>query len=279
LPRLIYCSITGYGTDSPYAARPGFDLVIQGVTGLISVTGHDDEGLAKVPVPIVDGTAALHATTAILAALRHRDFTGEGATIDISLQASTMTWMMLLAAGFFATGEPPRRIGAGHPFAAPYEVYESADGPLTIAAGNERQWEKLCGALGCQQLMRDRRYATNTDRARHRHELAEDLAPILARHGREELIELLSDAGVPCGPVYGFSEALADAALVERGLIVDYWHPLAGPTKTIGNPIDWEGYVAPLSRPPLHGEHTRAVREEVGLAADVHDEEAVDAAS
>ena len=171
-PQIVYCAITGYGTKSEFADRPAFDLVIQGVTGLIDVTGHEGGDLAKVPVPIVDGTASLHATTAILAALRRREQTGAGATIDISLQASTTTWMMLLGAGYFGSGEQPRRIGSSHPFAAPYEAFDTADGQITIAAGNERQWQRLCEVLEVPELMEQPSFTSNHDRAANRTELA-----------------------------------------------------------------------------------------------------------
>jgi crotonobetainyl-CoA:carnitine CoA-transferase CaiB-like acyl-CoA transferase len=245
-PHIIYCSITGYGSDSAYASRPGFDLVIQGITGLIGVTGTDDAPMAKVPVPIVDGTASLHATTAIMAAVYRREHTGEGATIDISLQASTMTWMMLLAAGYFAAGDIPGRIGAAHPFAAPYEVFRAADGPMTIAAGNERQWHRLCAALGLKQLLDDPRFRRNADRARHREDLAPLIEEALSCRPRAEWIAELSDSGIPCGPVNSFAEALEDPALVERGVIVSFRHPEIGEVTTIGSPIIIDAHEAPL---------------------------------
>ena len=263
-PLLIYCSITGYGTRSKYAERPAFDLVIQGITGLIDVTGHEEGDLAKVPVPIVDGTASLHATTAILAAVRRRDQAGEGATIDISLQASTTTWMMLLAAGYFGDGEEPKRIGSSHPFAAPYEAFQTADGPITIAAGNERQWARLCEVLEVTDLMEQPDYANNHDRAANRVALAALIQQRLRQRHRAEWIELLTAAGIPCGPVNSFSEALEDPALVERGVIATFDHPHGGEVRTIGSPIEIEGYEPPLRRSPLQGEHTGQLAQETG---------------
>jgi crotonobetainyl-CoA:carnitine CoA-transferase CaiB-like acyl-CoA transferase len=265
-PELIYCSITGYGADSPYAERPGFDLVIQGITGLMSITGHPDGDLAKVAVPIVDGTASLHATTAILAAVHERDQTGVGATIDISLQASTMTWMMLLAAGYFADGAPPARLGSAHPFAAPYQAFQAADGYLTIAAGNERQWQRLCQQLGLEELGDDERFASNQGRARHYRELAELLQPVLRSRDRAHWIETLSKAGVPCGPVYTLEQALDDPALTARGLLGTHQHPRAGTVRTIGNPIRIGGSNGSNGkRAPLQGEHTEQIMDELGL--------------
>jgi crotonobetainyl-CoA:carnitine CoA-transferase CaiB-like acyl-CoA transferase len=261
-PHVIYCSITGYGTDSPYSERPGFDLVIQGVTGLMSVTGDADADLAKIPVPIVDGTASLHATTAILAAVRRRDATGVGATIDISLQASTATWMMLLGAGYFASGEAPRRLGSAHPFAAPYQAFATGDLPMTIAVGNERQWQRFCSVLGLQELEQDERFAVNEQRALRQVELAEIVTERLCSRPRAYWIEALSDAGVPCGPVNDLPEALGDPALMERGMIVSFEHPSAGAVRTIGNPIRWDGRTELPRRSPLKGEHTDRIAAE-----------------
>lgn len=244
-PSIIYCSITGYGTDSPYAKRPGFDLVIQGITGLISITGSDGAEPAKVGVPIVDGTASLHGTTAILAALHERERTGEGATIDISLQASTMTWMMLLASAYFATGQAPRRLGTAHPLTAPYQGFRAQDGFMTIAAGNDRQWERACGVLGLEQLMQDERFLTNADRARHQEALKALFEERLVTRPRAEWIAELSAAGVPCGMVNDLPEALDDPALVQRDLITAFEHPDVGEVRTIGNPIRFAG--APLA--------------------------------
>jgi crotonobetainyl-CoA:carnitine CoA-transferase CaiB-like acyl-CoA transferase len=272
-PHLVYCSISGYGQHSPYAGRPGFDLVIQGVTGMIDITGHEDASWAKVAVPIVDGTAALHATTAILAAVHQRAATGEGATIDISLQASTMSWMMLLGAGLFASGDHPRRLGSAHPFAAPYQAFQAADGPMTIAAGNERHWRRLCAVLDIEHLREDSRFATNAERARHQVELAALVEEQLLERPRAEWIERLSHAGVPCGPVNSLPAALEDPAIVERGLIQEYEHPLAGTVRTIGNPIGLEGYEAPLRRAPVKGEHTDLVKESLLELATPADEE------
>jgi crotonobetainyl-CoA:carnitine CoA-transferase CaiB-like acyl-CoA transferase len=258
-PALIYCSITGYGRNTPYADRPGFDLVIQGLTGLIDVTGVADGGLAKVPVPIVDGTAGLHAVAAILAAVHTRSRTGEGATLDISLHASTMSWMMLLAAGFFANGEQPARIGTAHPFAAPYQAFETADGAITIAAGNDRQWSRLCGALELDHLVNDPRFATNADRAHNQIELADIVESRLRLRPVAHWVETLNAIGVPCGPVNPLVAALEDPALVARGVVSTVEHPLAGSVGTIGNPIHWKGYESPLRRAPMLGEHNGAV--------------------
>jgi formyl-CoA transferase len=268
-PSLIYCSITGYGAASPYGQRPGFDLVIQGVTGLMSLTGNEDDPLAKVPVPIVDGTAALHAATAIVAAVHRRSLTGEGATIDISLQASTLTWLMLVASGFFSNGELPSRIGSAHPFAAPYQAFETADLPMTIAAGNDRQWSHLCEACDLPGLLEDPRFVTNAQRALHQRELAQILTGRLRSQPRAHWIDVLSAAGVPCGPVNSLTEALDDRAVRDRGMLRSFDHPRAGPFTTIGNPIEWAGYKSPLRRPPLHGEHTRRLESELAARSAV----------
>ena len=216
-PRLVFCSISGYGANAPDANRPAFDLIVQGMTGMMDLVGAAGQSIAKVPVPIVDGTAALHATTAILAALRERENTGQGATIDISLHASSMSWMMLLAAGYFANGEEPRRLGSAHPLAAPYQAFEALDGGVTIAAGNDRQWARLCEVFGLDGAAVDPRFCDNAGRAEHQAELAALVQEKVGQRPRAEIIALLGDAGIPCGPIYRLSEAVEDPTLTQRG--------------------------------------------------------------
>jgi len=268
-PQLIYCSISGFGSHAPNATRAAFDLVIQAVTGIMRVTGQEGQPTVKVGVPIVDGTAALHAVMSILAALHERAKTGLGATIDISLQASSMTWMMLLAAGYFATGTEPKRLGSAHPLAAPYQAFRASDGELTIAVGNDAQWQRLCVALNADELVRDARFSTSSDRARHQVLLASMIEEYLARDIVAVWLAKFKLAGIPAEPVNSLGEALADAALVSRGTIETFEHPIAGTVNTIGSPILIDSKRAPARRSPLLGEHTDSVLQEFHLISEV----------
>ena len=263
-PRLVYCSISGFGHQGDGAERPAFDLILQGITGLMDMTGEPGRAPAKVPVPIADGTAALHATTAILAALHERERSGEGATIDVSLQASTLTWMMLVAAGYFADGRTPARLGSAHPLAAPYQAFRTADGYITIAAGNDRHWRKTCEALGLDDGG-DPRFASSSDRARNQEELCRLVEARLATQTSASWLRILNEAGVPCGPIHGLAEALEDASVVTRSLVREFVHPKAGRVRTIGNPIAFEEPNPPPARSPLLGEHTAEVLAELGF--------------
>jgi crotonobetainyl-CoA:carnitine CoA-transferase CaiB-like acyl-CoA transferase len=268
-PQLIYCSISGFGSHAPNATRAAFDLVIQAVTGIMRVTGQEGQPTVKVGVPIVDGTAALHAVMSILAALHERAITGLGATIDISLQASSMTWMMLLAAGYFATGAEPKRLGSAHPLAAPYQAFRASDGELTVAVGNDAQWQRLCVALNADELVRDPRFSTSSDRARHQVLLASMIEEYLTRDIVAVWLAKFKLAGIPAEPVNSLGEALADAALVSRGTIETFEHPLAGTVNTIGSPILIDSKRAPARRSPLLGEHTESVLQEFHLTSEV----------
>jgi crotonobetainyl-CoA:carnitine CoA-transferase CaiB-like acyl-CoA transferase len=265
-PHLIYCSITGYASRGHDPSRAGFDLVIQGSTGLMSVTGAPESPISKIGVPIVDGTAALHATTAILAALHERERTGAGAEIEIALNTVNLTWMMLLASRYFATGEEPERLGSAHPLAAPYQAFRTGTSPITIAAGNERQWQRACEVLGLEHLREDERFITNADRACNQAELAEIVQQRLLERSRDAMIAELSAAGVPCGPVNTLGEALEDPAIPED-LLISYEHPVAGPARAIGSPITIDRSSPAFRRPPLRGEHTQAIADEFGARA------------
>ena len=264
-PRLVYCSISGFGQRGDGAGRPAFDLILQGITGMMDMTGEPGRAPAKVPVPIADGTAALHATTAILAALHERERSGEGATIDVSLQASTLTWMMLVAAGYFADGRTPARLGSAHPLAAPYQAFRTADGYITIAAGNDRQWRKTSEALGLDAGMGTRASANSSDRARNQEELRCLVEGRLTTRPSAAWLQALNQAGVPCGPIHDLAEALEDPSVVTRGLVGEFTHPKAGRVRTIGNPIAFEEPNPPPVRSPLLGEHTVEVLAELGF--------------
>ncbi|WP_188190292.1 CaiB/BaiF CoA transferase family protein [Nonomuraea sp. SYSU D8015] len=207
-PGLVYCSITGFGSG-PGAALPGYDLIAQAVGGLMSVTGEPDGPGTKVGVALVDVITGLHAALGILAALRHRDSTGEGQRVEVSLLSSLLSALTNQASAYAAAGVVPRAMGNRHPSIVPYEVFETADRPLVIAAGNDRLFQALCGALGRPDLAEDARYATNAGRVAARADLVAELNAALRERPADEWFELLTAAGVPCGPINDLAAAFA----------------------------------------------------------------------
>ncbi|WP_411833928.1 CaiB/BaiF CoA transferase family protein [Pseudoxanthomonas mexicana] len=271
-PRLIHCSITGYGQTGPYADRAGYDFAVQGLGGLMSVTGPADgePGAApyKVGVAVADLFAGQNAVVAILAALRHRDATGQGQAIDIALLDSQIAMLANLASQHLVGGEVPRRLGNGHPSIVPYQVFEASDGPLIVAVGNDRQFARLCELLGCPELARDPRYASNAGRVRGRGALVPQLAQRLARRDRAHWLGALQAAGIPCGPVNDIGQALADPQVRARDMVTTLPHPRHPALPLVASPLKLSATPATCRRaPPLLGEHTDEVLRECGLDA------------
>lgn len=263
-PRLVICSITGFGQTGPWAARPGYDFVAQALGGLMSLTGVPEgepgAGPQKVGVAVTDLYTGLHATIAILAALRHRDATGQGQHIDLALLDSQLAMLANLASQTLCSGHPPRRQGNAHPSIAPYQAFSAADGHLVIAVGNDRQFEHLCQALGHPEWAQDARFASNAERVRHRPALEACLAPALAQQPRAHWLTRLEAAGVPCAPVNRVDEALALPQVAAREMVVPLPHPLAPELKVVGNPIHFSATPVQYLRPPPRlGEHSEAI--------------------
>jgi crotonobetainyl-CoA:carnitine CoA-transferase CaiB-like acyl-CoA transferase len=259
-PKLIYCSLSGYGQTGPYRDRGGFDLVLQGHGGLMSVTGEPGGAPVKTGVPIIDFGASAHAVVGILAAYVARSRTGRGQWIDISLLDVPVSWLSLLAAKYWTSGEIQRPLGSAHPLSSPYQAFRAADGYLTIAAGNERLWASTCHALGLEHLMDDPRFRTNDDRARNQGELAPLLEEVLVTRPAHEWVERLAVLGVPSGPIHRVDEVLADPQVLHREMVVEINHPRLGPLKSIGCPIKLSDTPARIHRhPPDLGEHTTEV--------------------
>ncbi|MFE5591984.1 CaiB/BaiF CoA transferase family protein [Streptomyces sp. NPDC056549] len=260
-PGLVYCSVTGFGTAEG-ARLPGYDLLVQAMGGLMSVTGEPDGQGTKAGVALVDVITGLHAGLGILAALRHRERTGEGQRVEVSLLTSLLSALTNQAAAHLGAGVVPRAMGNRHPSIAPYEVFEARDRPLVLAVGNDRQFRTLCERLGRPELGEDPRFATNTARVAHREELVEALAAPLATRTADVWFEELTAAGVPCGPINDLAAAfdLAD----RLGLAPRVPESAAGPGQ-VAHPIRL-GATPPSYRsaPPRLGEHTDGVRSELG---------------
>ena len=259
--RLIYCSISGYGTTGPRQTEAGYDMVIQGESGLMDVTGFPETGPTKVGVAITDCLAALYAVQGILLAHIQRLQTGKGQFLDIALLDSAVSVLGLPAGIVAATGESPGRLGNAHPSLAPYEPYPAADGYVVVAVANPRLWSRFCAAIGADALEHDPRFASNTDRLAHRDALNSYIRGAFKEQTVEALIDKLSAAGVPCGRVRTLGEVLSDPQLAARQMLVDI-PTSAGAVKVPGNPVKLSGVPALASEhPPALGQHTGAVRQ------------------
>ncbi len=257
-PHVVYCSISGFGSDREPRGRPGYDFVAQAESGLMSITGSTDGPPFKVGVALVDVLTGLHAAVAVTAALH----SGEGARIEVPLLDSAMAGLVNVAQGALVTGEEPGRFGNAHPSIVPYQDLATADGPVVVAAPNDGLFRALCQEIGAAELAEDDRFATNADRVRHRDELIPLLEERLARAGADEWVERLGAAGVPAGKIRTIPDALATAAAAGRAATVSVDHPLVGPLDLIGPPA--RGRLRPATAPPLLGEHTREVLRELG---------------
>ena len=271
-PRLVYCSITGYGQVGPRRRLPGYDAVIQAESGLMDVTGHRDGPPTRVGVAITDYLAGLYAMNGILLALRDRDRSGQGQHVDIALLDAMTSTLALPAGVYFHTGDAPGREGNQHHTLTPYETMAVRDGLVVVAAGNQRLWRQFCAAVDSSDLERDPRYATNTDRMRHRNALIDELSRRLARFTCEELIARLRAHTVPCGQVRRLADALEDPHLRERAMIVEIPHDTFGSMRSLGNPIRLSRTPAELDRPPpALGEHNEEILAGLARSPDAPD--------
>ena len=272
-PRLVYCSITGFGQDGPYRDRPGYDFMVQGLGGLMSVTGERDDlpggGPQKVGVAVCDLFTGMYATTAILAALIHRDRTGRGQYIDMALLDAQVAMLANLSSSYFVSGEPPGRMGNAHLNIVPYHVFRAADGFLIVAVGNDGQFASFCRVLGVPEWAGDPRFATNALRVGHRELLVGMISERMATRSAREWLAALEPAGVPCGPINDLAQVFSDPQVVFRRMRVTAPHPVAGEVAMVANPIKFSATpIAHDRAPPLLGEHTEEVlRSVLGLDA------------
>jgi formyl-CoA transferase len=259
-PRLIYCSITGYGQTGPDSELPGYDFIIQGRGGVMSITGEPDGEPMKVGVAIVDITAGLFAANAIQAALLARVRTGRGQAIDIALLDSQVAWLANVASNYLVSGQRPGRFGNGHPTIVPYQSFRARDGFFCLAVGNDGQWQRLCRLLGRPELATDSRFATNPVRVQHRDELIAVLQAIFSTQEIAYWLREITAAGIPCGPVQAIDHVFADPQVLARDMVWTVPHPTAGEVRLTGSPLKLsETPVACQTHPPLLGEHTDEV--------------------
>jgi formyl-CoA transferase len=273
-PRLIYCSITGFGQTGPHCDRPGYDFIIQGMGGFMSITGERDDrpggGPQKAGVAVSDLMTGMYATVAILAAVAHRERTGAGQHIDMALFDVMLAMLANMNMNYLTSGSAPGRAGNAHQNIVPYQVFDAADGYVIIAVGNDAQFTKFCEVAGRPDLANDPRYRRNADRVRNREELIAEIETAVITQPVAWWVKRLDEAGIPCGPINDIAQALADPQVEARGLRVDLPHPLAGVVPMVGNPIKLSATPPTYERPPpTLGEHTAEIlRELAGIDAE-----------
>lgn len=263
-PRLIYCSISGFGQTGPYAQRPGYDLVVQGEGGVMSLTGEPDGAPMKVGNSFADITAGMNAFAGILLALLTRDRTGEGQWVDVSLLDCQVAMLTYQAGIYFATGQSPPRLGNQHPSITPYETFECRDGYINIAAGNQGFWERFCKLAGLEHLLADERFSTMKRRIENRATLTPIIAAAAHTRTRQEWFELLDREGIPCGLIKNVAEVCTDPQVLARDMVIGLDHPTAGPIQVNGIPIKLSATPGDIKEPPpLLGQHTDAILADV----------------
>ncbi|MBU3710873.1 MAG: CoA transferase [Limnohabitans sp.] len=273
-PRLIYCSITGFGQTGPYAHRAGYDFLIQGMGGLMSVTGRGDDqpgaGPMKVGVALTDIMTGLYASTAILAALQARHSTGEGQHIDLALLDVQVAGLANQGMNYLYSGQLPQRMGNAHPNTVPYQDFPTADGHMILAIGNDGQFAKFCAAAERAEWASDERFATNAARVTHRQALIPMIQAVTRTRNTSAWVSLLENLGVPCGPIHTVDQVYQDPQVRARDMTFEMQHPTAGPIPLVASPIRMsETPVAYRHAPPMLGQHTREVLSEVlGMTED-----------
>ena len=263
-PRLIYCSVTGFGQTGPYREHPGYDFMIQGMGGMMSVTGEPDGapggGPQRAGVPVADIITGMYASIAICAAIAHRAETGAGQHLDLALLDSQIALLAYQNTNYFATGKPPKRIGNLHPNIVPYQPFKTADGDVILACGNDNLFRKFCEAAGCIQLAGDARFAGNGKRVENRAELTRILQAVFAQRSTRAWVEILETAGVPNGPINDVAQVFEEPQVKARGIKVELDHPVAGKLPTVASPMRFSATPVEYKlAPPVLGQHTEEI--------------------
>jgi len=271
-PRLIYCSVSGFGQTGPKAHKLAYDFLIQAMGGLMSITGETDDrpggGPQKVGIPILDLMTGMYTTVAVLAALAGREVTGEGDYIDVAMLDVQAAVLANQAMNYLMTGRAPRRQGNRHPNIMPQDVFACRDGDVVLAVGNDGQFAKMCAALGRSEIGSDPRFAKNADRVRHKDELMPLIGEIFAQWSRADLVDAMERAGVPCGPINTIPEVFEDPQIKHRGLQIELTHPTAGHVSSVTSPLKFARAAPAYERaPPTLGQHSDEVLGELGFGA------------
>ncbi len=263
-PRIVYCSITGFGQTGPYRDRAGYDFMIQALGGLMSITGERDDlpggGPQKAGVAVADLMTGMYSTVAILGALWERTASGEGQHIDMALLDTQVGWLANQNLNYLVSGDAPRRLGNAHPNLTPYDAFKTSDGDIILAIGNDAQYARFCEAVGRAELVTDARFKDNPSRVANRAELKALLEPVMRERTMTEWMQLLEPLGIPCGPINRLDQVFADPQVVHRGLRIELPHPVAGRVPLVANPIRYSRTPIRYEKaPPLLGEHTDEV--------------------
>ena len=268
-PEIVYAAISGFGQSGPDYQRTAYDLIVQGISGMMSITGHPGGPPTRLGVPIADIGGGMFAAYAIVAALFDRERTGEGSYVDVSMLGGQVAMLTYQAGLYLSTGTTPGQLGNAHPMIAPYDTFKTADGYVNIAVGNAALWERFCTALDLPDLLDDERFATNADRSTRREALYALLQPRIDALTTDEIVRRLDAASVPCGPIHDVAEAMDDGQTRAQDLIMEVEHPRIGALQLSGAPYHFDGEaVHARAAPPLLGQHTREVLCEAGFGAD-----------
>ena len=263
--KIIYCSISAFGQDGPYRLLPGMDQVLQGMGGLMSITGEPEGPPIKVGVAVADIAGGMFAAYAIMIALYYREKTGEGQRIDDSLLDNQIAWLTYRAGSFFASGDIPKPLGSGHPVIVPYQAFKAKNSYFNIAVGNDQLWQKFCKTVGLEEIKDDEKFATNAKRVENREEIIRIIENIFSSKDEQEWLKILTDAGIPCGPIYTLDKLFADPQVLHRQMLQELNHPKAGKIKVTGLPTKFSltpGEI--LSAPPTLGQHNKEILMNLG---------------
>lgn len=264
-PGVVYCSITGFGMSGPHEGRAGYDVIAQGMGGMMPLTGLDDDPPLRYPASIADMATAMYGLSSILAALLVKERTGRGQYIDLSLVESQAWWSVIHSAAYFMNGETPERIGNNHPSITPYGAFKAKDGYLIIACGTEAIWQRLCSVLDLEEMLEDPRYRLNRDRMEHRKEVNERIEEQLADKTVDKVCHALEEANIPSGPIYNVPHMLQDEHMQARGFVIEQDHPTVGTIQSLASPIHLSETSATYRLPPpLLGQHTDEILKELG---------------